>query len=43
MLKFSRNDNDDKDNDNDDNDYAAEYDTRMMTVPRLFIFEKLRS
>ena len=36
---------DDDDNDNDDNDYAAaddedDDDTRVMTIPRLFFFEK---
>ena len=35
----------DDDNDNDDNDYAAanadaDDDTRVMTIPRLFFFEK---
>ena len=32
----------DEDNDNDDNDYAAanDDDTRVMTIPQLFFFEK---
>ena len=35
---------DDYDDDNDDNDYAvANDDTRVMTIPRLFFFEKQAS
>ena len=39
-VKVCHDDDENENDDDDGNDYAAADDTRLMTIPRLFFFEK---